>query len=68
MSVLTFENGDPLWTDQEVHDYKDTLVYELKRILEGMNDFSMNNNTHSLKHGKILQMKEVIAYIEHNTI
>jgi len=68
MSVLAFENGDPLWSDQCVYDYKDTLLYELRRKLSNMDDFAMNTDTHIKKVGKIEQLKSIIEFIENETI
>ncbi len=68
MSILIHENGYPLWTDQCAYDYKDTLVYELKRKLSNMNDSAMNTDTHIKKAGKIEQLKSIIEFIEKDTI
>ena len=69
MSNITLhEDGSVVWDDSDAHVYKETLLYDLKIMLSKMNDFAMNDSTHSLKHGKMQQMKYIIDYIENNTI
>ena len=67
-NITLHEDGSVVWDDSNAYVYKDTLLYDLKIKLSKMNDFAMNSDAHTLKHGKMQQMRQIIDYIENNTI
>ena len=67
-NITLHADGSVVWDDSDAHIYKETLIYDLKRLFSKMDDFAMNSDAHTLKHGKMQQMEEIINYIENNTI